>query len=395
MKEIEFSVMYHNDRAVIVLEDLLARFEAEAKVHVRLRILSWIEAWGELVKVALYKAGPDVSEIGSSWVSDFARMLAFRSFTPADIKSLGGESAFLASSWMSVTQDGQPELSALPWLADTRVLYYRRDLMEKAGIAEETAFQTPENMQNTLERLKSTHVELPWVVPTHRSRMTLHNAASWVWGAGGGFLSPDGKAAYFTQPEALRGFEQYFSLIRFMPPDARDHDDTGSDRAYWQGNAAATISGTWLMVENAVPKEVSDNSAFVSPPGIPYIGGSCLGIWRHSHYESQALDLVRFFSKPEVQAEYCQVIGLLPTSMDALALPNYQTPLYQRLIERIKGGRSFRPLPLWGMVEEKLTASLSQIWSDLLMDPQPDISQVIALNLQPLGRRLNISLSGQ
>jgi multiple sugar transport system substrate-binding protein len=395
MKEIEFSVMYHNDRASQTIEEIIKSFEVEFKAHVNLRILRWTEAWNELVKVALYKQGPDVSEIGSSWVNDFARMLAFRNYSTSDIRSLGGEDTFLPSSWSSVKQLDQPEIWAVPWLADTRVLYYRRDIFEKAGLDEETAFLSSASLSNSLEWLQSRSIPSPWVVPTHRSRMTLHNSASWVWGAGGSFLSPDGKTTNFTQPEALQGFKEYYELMHFMAPETRDHDDTESDSLYLTGHAATTISGTWLLVDDSGAPEMRANTGFVSPPGIAYVGGSLLSIWRHTHNENLAMDLVRYLNRADVQIAYCQVVGLLPTNMAALSLPIYQSPRYQRLIERLKSGRTFRGLSLWGMIEEKLTAALSQIWSDLLTNPSQDIAQTISLNLQPLGRRLNISLSGQ
>jgi multiple sugar transport system substrate-binding protein len=395
MKEIELSVMYHDDPTTDTLRALLRDFEAATRIHVRLRVMNWSDAWTELVKVALYKQGPDVSEIGSTWLGDFARMLALHNFTNADIRSLGGADSFLPAIWSSAVQVDANECWGIPWIADTRVIFYRRDSLRRAGIDEESAFLTHESLVQTLEKMQQAGISRSWTVPTHKSRMTLHNIASWVWGAGGSFLSPDGKRTGFSSPESLQGVADYFSLVRFLDKDFQDLDDTQSDALYTTGKATLTISGTWVLAGQSVAPEIIADTGFASPPGVPYVGGSHLVLWRHTPNESSALELIRYLCQPEVQTAYCKVIGLLPTKLEALASPTYtESPFYHRLVDRLKSGRSFRPLPLWGMVEDKLTASLSQIWSDLLADPTIDVAQTASLNLQPLSRRLNIALSG-
>jgi multiple sugar transport system substrate-binding protein len=396
MKEIEFSVMYHNNQSVAALQSLLNDFEAASHIRVSLRILNWSDAWTELIKVALYKQGPDVSEIGSSWLGDFARMLALQNFTSTDIRSLGGSDSFLTANWNSASQLDTNGSWGIPWVADTRVVIFRRDILHQAGIQEESAFQTHASLVDTLERLRGAGIIQPWTVPTHRSRMTLHNIASWVWGAGGSFLSPDGKHTNFASPESLQGFSNYFSLMRFLNQTNIDLNDTQSDSLYSGGKAAVTVSGTWVLTDQTSDPKVLSNTGFASPPGVPYVGGSHLVLWRHTPNTSSAHELIRYLCQPDVQTAYCKVIGLLPTRLDALASPAYHDqPFYQRLIERLKSGRSFRTLPLWGMVEDKLTTSLSQVWIDLINDPTLDVAQTVSLNLQPLSRRLNIALSGQ
>lgn len=396
MKEIELSVMYHDDNTIATLEQLLRDFEADTRIHVRLRVLNWSEAWSELVKVALYKQGPDVSEIGSTWLGDFARMLALHNFTSADIRSLGGAESFLPAIWGSASVPDANQNYGIPWIADTRVIFFRRDLLHQAGVAEENAFLSHASLVNTLEKMQQAGITQSWTVPTHKSRMTLHNIASWVWGAGGDFLSPDGRTTGFASPESLQGVTSYYNLARFLSKESLDLDDTQSDALYTTGRAAITISGTWVLAGQAIDPQVLANTGFAPPPGIPYVGGSHLVLWRHTDHESSALELIRYLCEPEVQSIYCKAIGLLPTKLTALSAPMYQeSPFYQRLVDRLKTGRSFRPLPLWGMVEDKLTASLSQIWTDLLKDPSLDVSQIVSLALHPLSRRLNIALSGQ
>ena len=60
--------MMHGPNIESDMRALLENFEREHRIHVKLTILPWDTGWSELVKYALFRSGPDVSEIGSSWM---------------------------------------------------------------------------------------------------------------------------------------------------------------------------------------------------------------------------------------------------------------------------------------------------------------------------------------
>jgi len=396
MKEIHLTIMDHGPKTLEQLKTLLESFEARHRIRVNVETIDWGDAWSRLIRIALYKEGAHISEIGSTWVSDFARMVALRSFAPEEVLRLGIMDHFLPSSWKSCVIVGQPDIWAVPWLADTRYIAFRRDHLAKAGVDDEVAFHSPEQMEITLAKLQEAGIETPWVIPTHLSRMTIHNVAAWVWGAGGHFLSEDGKRTCFSESEAIDGFTKYFQLARYLEPNARNHTETESDALYWSGQASVTLSGPWLLQDERVSPEVLNNSGFVSPPGVPFVGGSHLVVWRHTHLVQEALELLRFLTSPEVQIAYSQSIGLLPTQLGALAEPFYSdNPFYERLVNRLKTGRSFRSVPLWGLVEERLSTMFSGLWADVLAEPElpEDLRSIIEERMEALSGRLDLTLT--
>src|SRR4030042_4455959 len=170
--------MSRGPTTVADLQPLLDQFEAEQRVHVRLRVLNWDTAWADLLKVALYQYGPDVSEIGSTWLSSFVAMDALHPFGSSGPSAAGAPSAFLASSWQSgvmAQRLGEPALPwAIPWWADPRIIYFRRDILAQAGVdPAQAAFDSPDHLAHTLGQLQAAGVPIPWVVPTHQSRMTV------------------------------------------------------------------------------------------------------------------------------------------------------------------------------------------------------------------------------
>lgn len=388
-QELEFSIMADSPANI---QPLLDQFEAEHHIHVRLRLLSWDAAWSDLVKVALYSDGPDVSEIGSTWLGDLVAMNALRSFDEAEIASLGKASAFLPSAWKGVRLVGQTEVWAVPWFTGARLLFYRRNLLRQVGVDERAAFQTAEQFDDTLSRLQAIGVPVPWTAPTGVTHTTLLNAASWVWGAGGDFVTPEGKGTLFSQPQARAGLRAYFALGRFLAPSIRHLNGLQPDTQFLQhSDTAATISGPWLFRQAGA--ELKAQVGVALPPGASFVGGSHLVVWKHTTRSEAALKLIHFLTGTPAQITYCQRVGLLPAALDALTTPPYSTdPVWQLVIEGVKTGRSFPVTRSWGLMEDRLTGVLGALWAEVLNTPSLDLEAAIAKRLEPLAKRLDLVL---
>jgi multiple sugar transport system substrate-binding protein len=387
--EIEFSLMAGSPAHI---QPLLDQFEAAHGVRVRPRLMTWDMAWSDLVKVALYGDGPDVSEIGSTWLGDLAAMNALRPFEPADLALFGGPAAFLPSTWQGAQLLGETQPWAIPWLTGARLLFYRRGLLERAGVDEASAFADPEHLHRTVERLAAAGVQVPWTVPTGPTHTTLLNVASWVWGAGGDFISPDGKRTFFSQPQARAGMRAYFALGRFLAPPVRALTGLQPDDHFLQHpETAITLSGPWLF--GAAQAGLPEQLGVALPPGPSFVGGSQLVVWKHSRHPEAALRLAAFLCAPQPQLAYSQAVGLIPTRLEALAEPPFAThPFWQLATRGLRTGRSFRVTRSWGLMEDRLTTALASLWPDVLADPEADLDALIARRLEPLAQRLDLVL---
>lgn len=395
---IELSLMEHGVNFPGLMQEILGRFERDTQLKVNLRILTWRDAWAELVRVGLYGDGPQVSEIGSTWLSEFVGMGALRPFNRADVSRMGGVAQYLPSAWQNVMVAGGPATSdtvwAVPWMADTRLIYYRQDLFERGRVDPRTAFQTPQTLLEACARLQAAGVANPIVLPTRFTHITLHNIASWVWGSGADFLTPDRKQAAFHTPAVLASIQAYFDLIKYMPPEVRDLDDHGMQAAYRQGKTASVLTGTWLQGSSDMLPEVVATTRHALPPGVPYLGGSQLVIWKHVRLPEPVMALVRYLSSAEVQLSFAKRVGLFPNRLDVLAQPLFQNdPFYQRVAEGLKLARPFPAFPLWGLVENKLTEAFTAIWAEILSTPQPDIHAIVDKQLYLVAKRLNATLA--
>ncbi|HMA36583.1 MAG TPA: extracellular solute-binding protein [Chloroflexia bacterium] len=375
------------------IQPLLDQFTAEQGIPVRLRLLDWDKAWSDLVKVGLYGDGPDVSEIGSTWVGDLVAMNALHPFDENELALLGTPDAFLPTTWQGAHLIGQTQPWAIPWLTGVRLLFFRRQLLQQAGIEEATAFQTAEQLDRTLGRLQAAGIGVPWTVPTGTTHTTLLNIASWVWGAGGDFITPDGKRTLFSQARARSGIRAYFALARYLAPPVRHLTRLQPDEQFLRhADTAMTLSGAWLFeaVRDRGTPDLATQLGVALPPGVPFVGGSYLGVWKHSRQPDAALQLIRFLTQTPAQVTYSQRMGLLPATIAALAAPPFgDDPLWQLAIQGLQTGRSFPVTRSWGLLEYRLVATLNSLWAETLARPDQDLDAAITKHLEPLARRLD------
>jgi len=395
MDQIDLTLFEHGPVSLANVRSLLVQFEQYNHIHVRLNVLPWLTGWNKLVDIALNHADADVSEVGTTWLSDFAKMDAFHTLNRHDLNTLGGSEQFIDASWNSclvTSSRGVMNAWSVPWSADTRCIFYRRDWLEKAGIEESSAFSTFDNFEGTLARLLESGVRVPLVLPTSTTRINVHNLAMWVWANGGDFLDPAGKELILDQPAAIKGMQAYFELARFLPSDIRRLQDVQADDIFAAGLGGVIISGVWLMQDARVAPQLNDKIATAPLPGIPFVGGTNLAIWKHTRSHEIALKLVKFLTSRQA-SELLQPYAGLPVREDILDTGLYVTdPNLHILADALRAGRSFPTGHLWGILEKRLGEQTTAIWDEIFNNPQPDIPTILHEHIKIITQRLRVAL---
>lgn len=353
----------------------------------------------QLSDFAIHRVGPDVSEIGSTWLSNLVTMVALRPFSDKEIAALGGSAAFLPACWRASIRENA--VYAVPWRGDTRLIYYRRDLLAQSGIDEPTAFATVAQMQQTLGRLKASAGDIiPWVMSSDKHSMLIHQLAPFIWQTGGHFITPDGRRTLFCEPAALDGIQTYFETFApVIRPATQNLTDQAAHTLYREGKAAAILTGHWLANDlrrqHALPV-VSENTAIAFHPGAQYSGNMSLVIWQHSRKAQEALKLVQFLTRPDIQAGKVQQAFHLPVRQEVLSAPPYTTePDYQVIKRSLETGQHLSAAYMWGLVEDQLTQAIYALWQTLHANPQTDLRPAIEAKLKPLAVRLDRTFSSQ
>jgi multiple sugar transport system substrate-binding protein len=385
------------------LRELLRAFEGDSSVHVFLERVNWERAWQTFLMDALEGKGPHVSQIGSSWTATMSMLDALRRFRSDEIDSMGGVNNFLPAAWDSVKPEKHSEAWAIPWSIYTFVLYYRRDLLERAQLDPEKAFSTPESMRESFEVLNKDNIK-PWAFPSlHPYSDLAHIASSWARANGSDFMSADGLKPLFAKTETSKGLVNFFELFPFISPAMRGLSVEACTEAFACGETAALVGGVEIADEllNSpyATQELRDNLGVTTLPGVPWIGGDHLVIWKNVHtddkIEKAALDLLRFFSKKETQMQYFKMENILPARIDAYPELKFSLDSTAVTIQRIiQTGRPHPSFKLWHRIETFLNEMLSDIGSTVLRQPAVAVSVTTERLLADYEQKLAAMLKG-
>ncbi|MBX6353983.1 MAG: extracellular solute-binding protein, partial [Thermoflavifilum sp.] len=184
-------------------------------VTIKVTVLDWGSAWTKITAAATSGTGPDVLQLGTTWVPAIAAMHGIDPITDK-VSQVGGADAYFPASWQTTQIAGQPDVYAVPWFIDARAIFYRTDAFKKAGVDPNTAFQTWDSFKQALEKVNGVTIDgkkmYALTLPGKNDWNVDHNIFPWIWAAGGQVLTPDNKQAAFNSPQGLEGVMFYTGL---------------------------------------------------------------------------------------------------------------------------------------------------------------------------------------
>jgi multiple sugar transport system substrate-binding protein len=299
-----------------VVAQLMPAFERENPgVRVRVQQIPWTAAHEKLLTAFVGKATPDIAMLGNTWVPEFVALAALepvddhvaasRAFAKAD---------FFTGSWNTNVVAGKAY--GVPWYVDTRVLFYRSDLLKAAGY--DSVPNTWDAWREAMVRIKARMGprQYPILLPTTEWPPPVILGLQ----AGAPLLRDDGLYAWFSDPRFRRAFDFYVGLFRDgLAPKVSGNEVSNLYQEFARGNIAMYISGPWQIGEfrSRIPAE-AQGAWMTAPlpgpdgPGVSMAGGASLVLFRNSARKADAWKLVEYLSRPDVQLQFYALTGDLP-----------------------------------------------------------------------------------
>ena len=389
MEEVNLTLIEPCPAALAIFRSLLVQFEQFHQIHVNLTWLPKQGARRKLLEMASNQEAADVSQVESAWLSELANLHAFQRFTPAHLAFLEGHDQFLRASWQACQVPNQRDgvnTWAVPWLAETWAIYYRRDLLEQAGIEAKTAFDSLAHFDQTLARLAEQGIRLPLALPTGSAPANLCHLAMWVWASGGELLDYQGTRPALDQPPALCGMQAYYRLGSYLPKDVRHLQTAQADEIFSTGLAAVLVSGFWMVDHPQLSPQVAPHIGVAPFPASPYVGGSQLCIWRKTKKQQAALQLIKFLTGRQA-AEQLQPCAGLPVRHDSLESRYYlEHDRYRVFADTLRGGRSFPTGGGASLLYHQLHDHATAMWEQVFSTSRPDLASLIQEHVSQINR---------
>ena len=304
-----------------VVQELVRDFERENPgLHVVVQQIPWSAAHEKLLTAHVGGSVPDAAQLGNTWIAEFA---ALRAIEPLGTRIAGARGVtagdYFPGIWDTNVLDGV--VYGVPWYVDTRLLFYRRDLMRRAGWSEMP--QTWVDWLRAMEDVKRTGARTAIFLPTNEY-------TPWViFGlqAGSRMLRDDDTRGDFSGPAYRRAASFYLDVFhRGLAPNLPGAAIANVYQEFERGTFAMYITGPWQLGEFRTRLSPALQPHWATAPlpgpdgarsGVSTAGGSSLVIFRASRHKAAAWRLIEFLSRPEQQLRFWRLTGDLPARREA------------------------------------------------------------------------------
>lgn len=293
------------------LSGFVSGFEKEnPDVTVKVTAIPWSSAHDKLQTAIAAGNAPDIAQMGTTWMADFAGSF---SEVPSNFSLSDFSQGPLKAGQVKGKQLG------VPWYVDTHVLFYRKDIAEKAGWNRAPKTWTElKTMAAAMQKVEG--VDYGFYIAPSGTDCFLGNLDS-VYSSGGELLK-DGKWN-FDSTEVKNGFKLTTALFKEGIADANADVSSGASIAnFASGKTAMMIAGpTTISQLSDLDASISSKYATAVLPtaatSTAFVGGSDFVVFKDSQNAQAAWKFVKWASQPKIQAQWYELTSDLPASSSA------------------------------------------------------------------------------
>lgn len=335
-----------------VVQRLIPEFERRnPQLRVEVQQLPITAAHEKLLTAFAGDSLPDVGAIGNTWISEFALLDALE---PLDRRLAGGSGPrgddYFAGAWDTGVIDGRTY--AVPWYVETRLPYYRKDLLAQAGIERPPA--TWAEWRQAMAAIKREvgpdryAVLFPLNEPEPLLNLGIQSADP--------LLRDNGRYGNFRSPGFKRALAFYREAFdRKWAPLASNTQIANVWNEFGRGYFSFYVNGPWNIAEfkKRLPANLQDRWMTMPlpgehGPGASVAGGASFVLFRGSRQTDAAWKLIAYLSEPEVQVRFHGLSGNLPprrASWNAPAL--LADPYAHAFRDQLERARPTPKVPEW------------------------------------------------
>ena len=303
---------------------------------------------------------PDLCELGTTMNPFYAEMGALQT-VDAYLEKWGIAKDLDPGLVESAMVDGK--MYGVPWYAGGRILMYRKDYFDEAGLKKAPAtwaefLATAKALQKVDKDGKTTRYGFAF--QGGAGRLTW---LPFVWQNGGEIaVKKEGKwVSTINSPEAVEAIRFYTDLLlkHKLAPDASvTWNALNARQAFALGDCAMIIEGPWALA--AIEKTNPDIRKVLGVALLPgnkkqatFAGGSNLVLFKQSKRKDLAAEFVRLMMSDKYQLELARLLKFFP---GRASLQNDKIftadPILKVAVEQMKYGRSLPAAAGWGSIEK-------------------------------------------
>lgn len=350
---------------------IVKKFQRETKIPVNIRFLNWGEAFAEISSALASGSaasrsvdGPDVLQLGSTWVPYFASSGYLQPLDPY-LEQVGA-SRFFEESFKAARVAHDTLVYSFPWFVDVRALYANEKLWKELSLQKEEVDSYPEFLGVLRAFAKKDSTVAPFALPGKGDWTGPQHMAPFIWSFGGDFLVKDsaGYRSALLDSATLAGLAYYLRIFgdRALSPYGLDENSVQNTERFIRGGQLV-LYGTSEIIRQ-IEMESKDGGlkeapiaeagvAIVEPlegdKGIvSFVGGSHLVMPKL--HKASAEKLLCYLLRADNMDAYTRQVGFLPADESIVNIWD-KDARYSKIIETMKNGKSFPNIPEWVAIE--------------------------------------------
>ena len=305
------------------VKQLIPRFEAQnPSIKVKVQMAPWTAAQEKLISAFASDNLPDVFQLGNTWVPQFAQLEAITELSSQlpESKIIKKENYF-DGIWDTNVIDSL--VYGIPWYIDTRVMFYRKDVFEKAGFRSPP--KTWDELYQLSKKIKASHKgEEKYAIFIATNEWA--NFIIFGLQNGADILKDNNTYGNFSSKKFTEAFSYLTKYYRENLTPFGVSQVTNVYQAFAEEYFSIYISGPWNISEfkKWMTGDLQDKWMTAALPGpnenikgISLAGGSSLVISQRSKYKNEAWKLIEYLSKPETQIDFYHLVNDLPAVKEA------------------------------------------------------------------------------
>lgn len=324
---------------------------------VKVTPVPWDAAHERISTAIAAKKTPDVSLIGTTWMGEFGAGGGLDP-TPTELFS---KDAFFPGAWDSTVVEGVSY--GVPWYVETRVLFYRTDLAEQAGVSDAPA--TWDDLKNLAIAYRENGAKWGMQLPPGGTG-SWQTFLPFAWQQGAEIYS-DG-AFTFDSPELTEAMEYYNSFFTDGLASTEALEPGALESGFVDGSIPMFISGPWHvgLLNDQGGEGFADQYTVVALPtdGEPasFAGGGDLAVFADTENRDGAWKFVQWLTDPETQQNFYATVSDLPSVQEAWQSGDLaDDPVLEVFGEQLESAIAPPAVPTWEQVAAELDSELEEV----------------------------------
>lgn len=347
-------------REAELISELMRDFEREHPgVRVDVQQLPWMAAHEKLLTAYVGEALPDVAQLGNTWVPELE---ALDALAPLDESVAGSPVVRKPDYFPGIWETNEVEgvLYGVPWYVDTRLLFYRRDLLAAAS----GSGAVPETWPAWLAAMRALKAaggaeRFAILLPLDEFEQLL----ALVLSQGEPLLREGGRFGNFRGAGFRAALAFYLGLFaERLAPMITLTQAPNPWLELGRGYVSFMISGPWSIGEMKRRLPAAQQASWATAPipgpagpGTSIAGGSSLVVFRSAAHPREAWQLIEFLSRPEVQRRFYELSGNLPPRRSAWEGSKLEGDEHARAFrEQLERVRRAPPVPEWERIATEM-----------------------------------------